>query len=165
MWQEMPEESWFCLTCATCNDNIFRDHCDFEEKCEEGMMMALTDCEPGKTVRGHKKREANYFGVVEGDTTFEGVQFKLYETDLCLARDGRRNILLRTCNPSSKEQRWLGFQFGQEMELQPLQKLTIGRDQVETCLTQHHHPRKGERVYAEECKKARRTTTNLWMTY
>ena len=41
-WQESREESWFCLACATCDNNIFSSSCTLQETCEEGMLLELT---------------------------------------------------------------------------------------------------------------------------
>lgn len=143
------------------------------------MNLALYNCDPSKkrnqkntknrswmtdfTIRGGST--SGMFGSAENG--LEGDQIQVHNSNLCLERVGGRSILLKQCNASVTNQRFLGFKSGgQAMELLPLPG-TIMRNGVEfvRCLTQHHHPRQGERIYAEDCIKARKSDTNMWSTY
>lgn len=118
------------------------------------------------------------FNVLSGPTgsglfedpeeSLQGDQIQVYGSTLCLERvGGGRSILLQQCNATVQEQRFIGFRSdGQPMELVPYPG-TFLKDGVslERCLTQHHHPRQGERVFAEVCTRARNSQTNLWATY
>ena len=142
-------------------------------------MLALYNCDPAKRRNKNKRRSwmttftllrrsgnsTDLFGVENNG--LEGDQIAVYNTNLCVERVGPRHIFLKQCNASVKEQRWIGFKTGgQAMELLPSPG-TFVKNGVEyvKCLTQHHHPRNGERIYAENCVKARRSDTNLWSTY
>ncbi|KAL3794149.1 hypothetical protein HJC23_012856 [Cyclotella cryptica] len=167
-WQESYEESWFCLACASCENNVFNASCKLEETCEEGMMLGLTLCEPGDNAKIGKVK-AEEFTIWEkrnlfrkaGEVDEEGDVIQLFGHDLCIARESKTDVHLEKCT-GDKEQRWMGFRPDREFELQPVEKKK--RD-VDRCLTQHHHPKRGERVYAEKCDTARKTTTSLWITY
>lgn len=123
------------------------------------MTLSLVNC--GEQKRLHKYSphftlvtEGNLFATPE----LEGGQIKVASADLCLDRTGNREVTLERCDPSRGEQRFLGFRpGGQKMEIVP-----SGKD--EHCLSQHHHPRQGERIYVEECYKARKADTSYWST-
>ena len=155
-WQESRDESWFCLACVTCDNNIFNSSCDLQETCQEGMLLGLVGCEPGK---GGKISAVDF--VIKRNLfqkRYEGDMISLYKTDLCVARKGR-NVFLENCS-GNKNQLWVGFNPDKEFELQPAGKKGSGK-----CLTQHHHPKRGERIFAEKCTTARKTTTSTWTTF
>jgi len=139
------------------------------------MMLALVKCDPNKKNNAKKRKEwtATFTLVTEGSGLFdvggnglEGDQIQVYNTNLCLHRLGARTILLQQCDASLKEQRFLGFRAGgQAMELLPEGIFRKNGVEYDRCLTQHHHPRQGELVYAEACRKARNSDTNMWSTY
>ena len=165
MWQESPDEAWFCMACAWCNDNMFDEHCDYKDYCKEDMGLALVKCEPGSKRRKKNKYMAQ-FTLLESDGMYEGDQIKVHGTNLCMERK-ERSIYLQQCNSSVEKQRFLGFKSGgQAMELHPAPGVFMKNgNEIERCLTQHHHPRPGERVYKQECRLARASDTNLWSTY
>lgn len=155
-WQESYEESWFCLACATCDDNLFNSSCNLQEQCEEGMLLGLVGCEPGK----EGKIKGVDFTIKKNlfDDKNKGDMISLYGSDLCISRKGR-DVSLQKCT-GSKDQRWNGFHPEEEFELQP-----SGKKRDDKCLTQHHHPKRGERIFAEKCQTARKTKTSLWITF
>ncbi|EJK68149.1 hypothetical protein THAOC_10699 [Thalassiosira oceanica] len=158
-WQETFEEGWFCMACAICSEDYFDEHCHIEPHCKEGMTLSLVNC--GDEKRLHKYSTELTLatrGNLFADTELEGEQIKVASADLCLDRTGNRGVTLERCDPSRREQRFLGLRpGGQKMEIVPSGK--DGR-----CLSQHHHPRQGERIYVEECYKARKADTNYWST-
>lgn len=166
-------EQWFCMACAVCDANKFDNLCKLKPFCEEDMHMALVDCNRSKTKKGKDwvaslnvvKGGSGLFGSTDG---LKGEQIQaVASTSLCLERVGARVVLLKHCDSSEERQRWLGFHdFGQEMELIPFPGEFKKRGVVfDRCLTSHHHPREGERIYAEICDKPRRSNTNFWVTY
>jgi len=182
---------YFCMACAWCSVTRFRDHCDIKNTCEEGMELALIKCEPnkGKNPRRRKKLSTT-FTLLETDNgggtglfadyapskKFVGSQIQVVDTNrdpainngtsLCLERKRTRNIALTPCDASVERQRFTGFNAtGQGMEIYPEGIFSKNGVSYERCLTQHHHPRQGERVYAEKCRKARNSKTNKWSSY
>jgi hypothetical protein len=173
------------MACARCNADRSWEECAIQRECEEGMMLALVDCEGEheRRARGGKnagrKREspgaAAFTLAAEGSALFdagghglEGRRLQVQGADLCLHGEAQRHIVLRRCDAVAQEQRFLGVRpGGQAMELSPLVGGTFRRNGTEhgRCLTQHHHPKHGERIYAGACDKARRSDTNLWSTY
>jgi len=163
-WQELSEEAWFCMACASCNDNIFEHKdCDIEKHCNEGMSLAMVKCDPSKKKKKKRYNDMTKFTLLTNDNDLAGHQLQVYDTDLCMQRKGR-HISLQKCNASLEEQRFLGVQTGgQAMELMPYPGVFMRNGvEVERCLTQHHHPRPGERVYVMDCRKARNSDTNMW---
>lgn len=153
-WQESYEEKWWCMACATCDKNLFTASCDLQEVCQEGMMLGLVDCEPGKGVNIRAVEFAirhNLFDKYSGDMIL------IHQTDLCITRK-KRELYIEKCT-GEKGQRWNGFHPEKEFELQP-----VGRKD-DKCLTNHHHPKRGERIFAEKCETARKTKTSLWIAY
>ncbi|KAL7539790.1 hypothetical protein ACHAXR_009605 [Thalassiosira sp. AJA248-18] len=173
MWQESPDEAFFCMACAWCDDNIFDEHCDIQSFCEENMSLALVNCHPNKRNSSKRRMEITTFtlgkrssGLFGVGNSFAGDQIQVYGTNLCLHRIGTRAIFLQQCDAASAEQRFLGFRSGgQAMELLPEGSFKKNGIEFDRCLTQHHHPRQGERIYADECRKARNSDTNLWSTF
>ena len=124
------------------------------------MAIAVTDCSPYRW----SDKSASFSVLTDNhglvDTSLKGDQIQVHDTNLCLSQSGDRAISLQNCNSSKIEQRFVGFTSeggGKAMELTPAN--VTGSDK---CLTQHHHPRVGERIFVEDCKKARRSDTNLW---
>ncbi|KAL7456057.1 hypothetical protein ACHAWC_007570 [Mediolabrus comicus] len=133
--------------------------CDIKSYCSEGMAIAVTDCSPYQW----SDKSASFSVLTDNhglfDTSLKGDQIQVHDTNLCLSQSGDRAISLQNCNSSNIEQRFVGFTSGGEgaMELTP-----ANVTENDKCLTQHHHPRVGERIFVEDCKKARRSDTNLW---
>ena len=163
------------MACAKCDENIFDEKCDIKKDCREDMMIATVDCKPDKRRRKNRYRQyAATFtlvgrssnGLFDVTNGLEGDQIQVHGTNLCLHREKTRAILLKQCNASEPNQRFLGFRTGgQEMELLPFPG-TFSKNgiQFERCITQHHHPRQGERIFAETCEKSRKTDTSKWST-
>lgn len=142
--------------------------------------MALVNCDPNKGKKKNKKKKKkgkddwsarftfleSEGGVFDVGYGFEGHQIQVINSNLCLERVGAREIELRQCNASVERQRFLGFSpGGQGMELQPEGTFRRRGVEYERCVSQHHHPKQGERIYAEHCRKTRRTETSMWSTY
>ena len=141
-------------------------------------MLALVDCDPEKRVRAEKKglevlpvttftllknEPSGIFGAVSS-----GDRIQVYNTNLCLQKEGARDIFLRQCDSSVKEQLMFNFRSeGQEMEIYPFAETFLRgvTFEPEKCLTNHHHPREGERIYAEFCRRARNADHSMWVTY
>ncbi len=131
------------------------------------MMQALVSCDPSNKERASEittftllKDGSNRPFDTAGDS-LDGEQLQVHKTNLCLQRE-ERSILLKRCDSSSKEQRFLGFRSdGQPMELAPLS----GKNGDCSLLRNHHHPRPGEQVYVDACELARDSDTSFWITY
>ena len=73
------------------------------------------------------------------------------------------NLRISKCNGSTRQD-WVGFDLitfpdkGKPFELSPFNKQS-------QCVTQHHHPRKGEDLYMRSCKEARKHSTSQWNRY
>eukprot|EP00574_Skeletonema_japonicum_P012415 CAMPEP_0201723028 /NCGR_PEP_ID=MMETSP0593-20130828/7204_1 /ASSEMBLY_ACC=CAM_ASM_000672 /TAXON_ID=267983 /ORGANISM="Skeletonema japonicum, Strain CCMP2506" /LENGTH=342 /DNA_ID=CAMNT_0048214063 /DNA_START=119 /DNA_END=1147 /DNA_ORIENTATION=+ len=162
-WQDESWEKWYCMACAKCNDNIFDQNCDVVNYCRNGMMLALTECRPNRGT------DAAKFSLLPGNNKYdlEGDQLQLADRNLCLSLVSARKVKLETCNPYKVEQRFTGFKSESDgaMEIAPVKVAKKDGVVVERCLTQHHHPRQGERLYVEICKLARISDTNLWSVY
>ena len=140
-WQERTKETWWCMGCV-------------DGKCEKGSKLELTNC---------KKK-------TDMDTTFaainhgnNGHQLRVTNTDLCLQKMGDlRTILLRPCRENTSPlwplQLFTDFKKNDKFDLRPVGYK--GR-----CLSNHHHPKAGESIYAESCTKAHKTTTGYWVAY
>jgi len=179
LWQESPIETFWCMACATCNANFFEKHCVIEDVCQENMMVATVECDPEKWNRDARKglnpalpasftllKNEPIMGLFGPISTGDRIQ--VYNTNLCLTRTEERDIYLLPCDSSVKEQLFFGFQpDGVEMELHPFtEKFLRGVPfEPERCLTQHHHPREGERIYSEFCRRARAAEHSKWVTY
>lgn len=122
------------------------------------MYIAVTDCKPNRW----SDRSASFSLLPGRNGLFdhlEGDQIQVHNTDLCLSLSGDRSIVLDNCDASKIEQRFSGFH-SLPMELSPVN--VEGEKVAEECITQHHHPRVGERIFSEKCLKARKSDTNLW---
>ncbi|KAL3773721.1 hypothetical protein ACHAW5_009830 [Stephanodiscus triporus] len=165
MWQELPDEGWFCLACASCDlNNLFLGlkGCDIETHCEENMHLALTGCDPSKLGPSKLAEIATFkFLFDEAEDGLDGDQIQVHGTNLCVQQvlpGGTGSIVLRQCDASLKEQRFWGARpVGKAMELLPLSGNSA------KCLTNHHHPRQAEQVYAEDCDLARLPDTSYWL--
>ena len=97
------------------------------------------------------------FQIIPGANDGSGDQIKIKDTDLCVERTGpnKRLMVLGTCNSTMLEQKWQGFDLDTVFDWRP-----SGHD--EYCVSQHHHPKLGEVVYAETCYLAYAYDTALW---
>ena len=89
-------------------------------------------------------------------------QIKTTGRNLCLTTPGNKYLNLTRCDENDKEQLFEGIkENGERFEWGSYgEKL-----QVKRCLTPHHHPRKGELIFKENCEKARITKSSFWMKY
>jgi len=80
---------------------------------------------------------------------------------LCLTvrgYSGKRNpVRLRNCNHGG-DQRFNELKSSGKFELHP-------ETRNSHCLSQHHHPRRGEAVYPAECSRQRKHDTSYWRVY
>ena len=140
------------------------------------MSLALVNCDPKKG--RNKKKKGSWmaeFNLLDFETHLfgmNGVQLQIHDTNLCVERMGSRSISLQQCNTFVESQRWLGFGVTEQRtagggtEIKPSSGVFMKRGiEYESCLSQHHHPRQGERVYVQPCHKARSSDTNLWSVY
>ena len=103
--------------------NLFDEHCDAENYCQENMSLALVNCSPYKM----RRDEMTMFTLVKkgrgrsaSGNEFDGDQVQVAGTNLCLELVGSRSIVLQQCDPALEAQRFLGFvSGGQAMELVP----------------------------------------------
>ena len=136
-WQERYEEKWWCMACP-------------DGKCEKNDKMELNNCK--------KKNDRDATFVVTSPSN-AGHQFRVTNTDLCLQKMGdRRAIKLKPCKTNTPLQLFIDYKPDEKFDLRPVEY--TGR-----CLSNHHHPKAGETIYAETCKKAHRTDTGYWVAY
>jgi hypothetical protein len=128
MWQELPDEGWFCLACAKCDlGNLFfgLKGCDIATYCEENMHIALTGCEPSKLGPAKLAELASFkFLFDEVEDGLDGDQIQVHGTNLCIQQvlpGGTGSVELRQCDSSLKAQRFWGARpVEKAMELIPV---------------------------------------------
>ena len=76
--------------------------------------------------------------------------------DVCLERSGR-SIKLESCN-GSVHQLWDVL-----TKDGPFQLRIPGNE--DKCASQHHHPKRGEKIYMTSCKKSVLNNTDKWVVY
>ena len=122
-------------------------------KCERSDKMELRDC------KKKSDRDATFVVTSYGS---KGHQFRVANTNLCLQKMfDRRAIKLKPCKTNRKKALQLFTDFkpdGEKFDLRPVLY-------TDRCLSNHHHPKGGETIYAETCKKAHRTDTGYWVAY
>ena len=174
-WQESDEESWFCAACAVCNPKeLFggRKNCALQLECKEDHNLAIWGCDPSKPLHRNvtefvklKNGSAVPFNMAADG--FNGDQIQAQGTNLCLTKMtggaslGFTSMKLKPCNSTIKEQQFYGQRagVGQAMEIQPFP--ADGRQ----CMSNHHHPRPEEQIYAESCDRSRFATNNMWCPF
>jgi len=75
---------------------------------------------------------------------------------LCFEMKGS-TVKLDQCNSSEKDQGFKRNGKNSKFKLEPRSK--------SGCLTQQHHPKSGEKVYAEKCSRAQKDETVYWRKY
>ena len=140
-WQGEWDDPEWCMECAgsTCSER---------EKLEIGKCNTNDD--------------DDQFFVYEPLQGTGGGRLKPYEKqDLCLMRTTDRQHTLEKCDDVNQgvnnRQILLGLEVGGVFQLRPLSR-------NDHCLTQHHHPRSGETIYADVCKDACDDNACLWET-
>lgn len=137
-WQESWREMWWCMQCrGSCHpgDLIWIDRCGSSSR----QQFTAID----ETIRPTKNQ------------------------NLCFTRTGmseREPLRLQPCNDDRMDQKFVGFKPSGRFELQP-KGMTDDDTRYPRCISQMHHPKKGERVYPEECRKTRNHDTTYWNTY
>ena len=119
-------------------------------KCMPNIKLELRNCK--------KRSDKDAIFVVTSHR--KGYQFRIANNNLCLQKMGdRRAIRLRPCKKNKSVQFFADFKTGGEkFELRPI-------GYTDRCLSNHHHPKSGETIYAETCRKAHRTDTGFWVAY
>lgn len=162
MWQELPDEDWYCAACAICDPNeLFggRKNCLPQIDCKENMTLAIVKCEPSRLMDG---RIARFTRLKNGSPLpfnvasdgFDGDQIQVHNTNLCLQMMPAGQVFvpikLQQCNSTMRRQQFFGKRSaGQAMELNLFSGNAI------KCVSNHHHPTNNEQVYAESCELAR----------
>jgi len=132
-WQESTEETFWCLEC--------------QGSCSVGDELEIQDCDE------NEERQRFVYEDVPGSG---GGRLKPYEEqNLCWQRTGVHSHTLQECGTSCR-QIIKGIQYAGRFEMHP-----NGLD--DECLEQHHHPRGGEVVRANDCQEARGDTTSYWI--
>jgi len=122
--------------------------CDSRKSCDSGDIFEIEKCEGSST--------DFEFANMSNDET----QIKISGTDMCMTLEGKSSIKARKCNSGDDRQKFTagdGSFSGKRFELIP--KTSDG------CLTQQHHPKSGEKIYKEDCNKARGSDTSFWEAY
>ena len=141
-WQENTEETWWCMSCPD-------GFCKLNDKLE------LRNCK--------RKSSDDALFIVQSHGS-AGHQYRVTGTNLCMMRMfSRRAIKLKTC--ATKKSRKFPLQLftdfkadGNKFDLRPIKYTS-------RCLSNHHHPKAGEQIFAETCQKARKTKTGYWVAY
>ena len=145
---------WFCIYrtllntkrwCMACPDGI----------CQQNDMMELINCQ--------KKSSDDATFVVTSHDGNAGHQFRVTSTNLCLMKMfDLKAIKLKPCKTSKSKsfelQLFTDFKTDEKFDLRPV-------GYTDRCLSNHHHPKAGETIYAETCVKAHRTDTGYWVAY
>ena len=119
--------------------------------CEKDSQMQLRDCKTKGDL------DATFSVIFHGDG---GTQFRISNTNLCLQKMGdQRAIKLKPCKEYQPLQLFVGYESGiEKFDIRPV-------NYTDRCLSNHHHPKANEMIYAETCKKAHRTDTGYWIAY
>ncbi len=143
-------------------------------------MLAIRNCAPNqlkpdakaKKGKGSEPAQMATFTVLKNPTGLFGSglggdRIQVLNTNLCLQKMGAREILLKQCDSSVEDQLFSGLRSdNQVMELVLFPgKSMIDGVEIENCLAQHHHPRNGERIYAQSCARARIADHSRWVKY
>jgi hypothetical protein len=161
-WQEEADERQWCLECTTCQTLTSSD---YGEGCYDYNNNDGTDCRNADQIW---MQNCNGWNGSSGNAVFEivrqngrdGDQIKVVNKDYCLTQATKRFINLQTCNANDPKQLWVGFRAdGVPFDVKPLEQ---HRDGIERCMSQHHHPKKYEILYQEECELAHTWDTALW---
>ena len=137
-WQESSRETFWCL------------------QCRSGSCKTNSSIEIDKCSRSSKRQKFQYYKL---DNTFR----PMINPSLCFEENGwdreSNPIKLKRCNGSS-EQRWKGFK---EKKGSPFE-FKSGRNSG-YCMTQGHHPKAHEKVFPQQCRRARDHKTSKWVVY
>jgi len=141
-WQESTNEKWWCMSCED------------DGNCVLGAKMKLRDCKLKSDL------DTTFIATSYSD---DGHQLRVTNTNLCLQKMGaRRAIKLKKCmKPRSKHLRlqlFKGYKPNEKFDLRP-------SSYSDRCLSNHHHPKAREVLYAETCEKAHRSETGYWIKY
>ncbi|EJK69809.1 hypothetical protein THAOC_08895, partial [Thalassiosira oceanica] len=82
---------------------------------------------------------------------------RVTNTKLCLQKMRGRSLRLKPCS-KNKLQQFKDYSLTEKFDLRPVRYSS-------RCLSQHHHPKQDEEVYAETCAKAHRHDTGYWIAY
>ena len=136
-WQETSKETFWCLQCR-------------HSECKTNSIIEVDHCSSSKRQK---------FQYYEYDKTFR----PMTDPDLCFEENGwdfeTNPIQLKRCNGSSR-QRWTGFKETKGIPFEFISGRNSGY-----CMTQAHHPKPHERVFPQQCGRARRHTTSKWVVY
>lgn len=117
--------------------------------CRTGSNLKVRDCK--------QKSSADATFVVKGfNAPNSGYQYRIAKTNLCL-QTNLPNITLSPCKINEPRQLFTSKPSA-KFDIRPIKS-------KDRCLTQHHHPRADELIYAEHCSIAHMTTTGYWTAY
>jgi hypothetical protein len=141
-WQEEFWEQEWCMECDGTS-------------CQEGDEMFLRTCDDDNTWFVYQPVTA---AAVNGT-----VLFQIANTNLCLEWVDARDIRVRTCNATIRRQQFraLNGSFGPGGKFE----IVTARGGDDGCLSQHHHPKDGEKIFRANCARFRTYGTSFWIQY
>ena len=137
-WQEERFERKWCMKCRTRASSCAINH-----------QIHIVDCD--------RERPTSF---VFRETGILGSQIQVAGSTLCLERNGPSDIRLRRCRDTTP-QLWAAPRGGfatRRFEIAPVNDSSL-------CMTQRHHPKRGEIVQLEPCAQARGDATSFWNRY
>lgn len=147
-WQDSSREKWYCLEC--------------ESGCSKGNDIELGHCDE----RGTKDSDENvpdlYFQFLnmQDESDDWKSQIQVFGTQYCLETGGSDSALtLQECDEEESSQY---FEPGRSDDIGWDNDRFEIRNSRGRCLTQEHHPKKNEDIYAGSCSTARGDDTSYW---
>lgn len=113
--------------------------------CGDGDKVRIQKCDGDNTYFQHYRRS--------GDET----SFKDRDSNYCMSLESKV-IRMRNCDSTDRRQRFTGNFDSSKFEIHPV-------SDDDDCLTQQHHPKKGEEVRLYSCSTARGDDTSYWNEY
>jgi len=142
-WQESSREKWYCMecegSCRTGND-IEIGYCD-EDSIEDSQDIWFENLNLDGSDGTSQLKMVGYDGLCVGMSSSDGQRVMVVEN--CDASDRAQFF-----KPSSSDAGWDGDRF---------EITTSSR-----CISQEHHPKKNEDLYATSCSTARGDDTSYW---
>lgn len=135
-WQEETWEQEWCMQCGG------------------------TGCNVGDEIFIRTCRDKNTWFVYANQESDGRAQLKVANSNLCLQWVDARDVRVRNCNANEPRQKFraLNGSFGGP-------KFEISTAKKEGCLTQHHHPKDGEKIFRSDCGTTRTYDTSFWTEY
>lgn len=154
-WQGTRERRSWCIDCSS---NSFKFWKRRSSDCEEGDEIQVRECNADNEEQWWMYSSGKFRSYTDDDLCWDYRKWKAYTLERCDSSSSTQTFGSGGYEePHADSFNVNGNIKSQRFEIYPRKNPNI-------CVTQHHHPRKGEQLKSQNCEIARKHLTSYWVS-